>query len=226
MRTILFFFLLFPLLSLACRHEAVVKPPVRYLALGDSYTIGHGVPETDRFPLQLAERLRADGWGAGDPRIVATTGWTTGSLLNALKNDALEHDYDLVSMLIGVNNQYQGRPLAEYELEFNQLLDSAVVYAGGDPAKVFVLSIPDYAYTPYGQSRPNPGQISGQIDIFNAKNKALTEARGIRYFDITPLSRQGLEEPSLVASDGLHPSGEMYRRWIDLFYAAVIQMLG
>ena len=209
------------LLSFACQHQAVMQKPVKYLALGDSYTIGHGVPEQDRFPVQFAERLRADGIPAEDPRILATTGWTTGNLKNALQNAGLEKDYDLVSLLIGVNNQYQGRTLGEYETEFDQLLDSAIAYAGGDPAKVFVLSIPDYAYTPFGQNRPNPPAISTAIDAFNAVNKTLAEARGILYFDITPISRQGLSQPELVAGDGLHPSGEMYRRWVNTFYEVV-----
>ena len=215
--------LLFLPFFLSCQPEDPAPTPepqvadsLKYLALGDSYTIGHGVPESDRFPVQLAERLESDGVVVEELRVLATTGWTTGNLKNAMAGANLPTDYDLVSLLIGVNNQYQGRSIEEYEKDFDDLLDSAIVHAGGDPEKVFVFSIPDYAYTPFGQNRPNPAQISAQIDAFNEVNKALTDARGIRYYDITPISRLGLEQPELVAGDGLHPSGEQYRRWLEL----------
>ena len=220
-------FLAFLLPLFACQAaDAPVPAPepvdtLKYLALGDSYTIGHGVPEADRYPVQFVERLRADGILIEDPRIIATTGWTTKDLKNGMQNATLDYDYDLVSLLIGVNNQYQGKPLDEYEQDFKDLLDSAILHAGGDPKRVFVLSIPDYAYTPFGQNRPNPASISAALDAFNAANKTLTEARGILYFDITPISRLGLEQPELVAPDKLHPSGEMYRRWVEGFYEGV-----
>lgn len=215
-------FLLLAFLFLSCQHDAVLPDPepapvvFRYLALGDSYTIGHGVPEEERFPMQLAAGLRADGTIVEEPRIIAVTGWTTGNLKSGMAAANPDRNYDLVSLLIGVNNQYQGRPLGEYEQDFNDLLDSAIVHAGGDPEKVIVLSIPDYAYTPFGQNRPNPAAISAGIDAFNEVNKTLTEARGIKYFDITPISRLGLEQPELVAGDKLHPSGEQYRRWVEV----------
>lgn len=189
---------------------------LKYLALGDSYTIGQSVSEEERFPVQLIVKLRDKGIFFDSLRILAVTGWTTANLKNGLASAQLGNDYDMVSLLIGVNNQYQGRPISEYEQHFDDLLDSAIVHAGGDPERVFVLSIPDYAYTPFGQNNSNPAQISAGIDAFNAVNKTLTDARGIRYYDITPISRLGLEQPELVAGDKLHPSGEQYRRWVEL----------
>ena len=227
-RYFLFLFLFFA----ACQPEAMptLNPDpdpepdttsLRYLALGDSYTIGQSVPEEERFPVQFADQLRAGGVEIEAPRIIAVTGWTTANLKNGIENAVLVPDYDLVSLLIGVNNQYQGKSIDEYEIEFDQLLDSAIHYAGGAPEKVFVLSIPDYAYTPFGQSRPDPAAISAELDAFNAINKSLTESRGILYFNITPISRLGLAQPELVASDNLHPSGEQYRRWVEVFYEEV-----
>ncbi len=221
---------------LACTHlpsQADVTPelpdPVldtlRYLALGDSYTIGHAVPEQDRFPVQLAVRLSQSGLPIHPPHIIARTGWTSGRLLEELRTKPVQGRYDLVSLLIGVNNQYQSLSLDAYAPEFRRLLDSAVVYANNRPERVFVLSIPDYAFTPFGQNRPNPALISQQIDQFNAVNRSLTLERGIAYFDITPISRRGLSEPALVAGDGLHPSGEMYRRWVGEMWEAVAQLL-
>ena len=212
---------------LACQPEApsdiiLTDPPppggagLKYLALGDSYTIGQSVAEEERFPVQLIAKWKGEGKVIDSLRILAVTGWTTENLKNGLAGANLGNDYDLVSLLIGVNNQYQGRPISEYEQHFDDLLDSAILHAGGDPERVFVLSIPDYAYTPFGQNRPNPAQISAEIDAFNLINKALTEARGIQYYDITPISRLGLEQPELVAGDKLHPSGEQYRRWVEL----------
>ena len=208
----------------ACQPEAQPVPtpdPVRYLALGDSYTIGQSVPESGRYPVQFVEQLKSDGVVVDTLRILAVTGWTTGNLKSGMETAKLDSNYNLVSLLIGVNNQFQGRPIGEYEQHFNDLLDSAIVHGSGDPDNVFVLSIPDYAYTPFGQGRPNPAQISAELDAFNALNRSLTEARGIRYYDITPISRLGLEQPELVATDNLHPSGEQYRRWVDVFYEEV-----
>ena len=193
-----------------------------YLALGDSYTIGESVAENERYPVQLGERLFADSSNK-EIRIIARTGWTTEDLAFALDTTTdLRQSYDLVSLLIGVNNQYQGRSLENYEVEFRGLLERALELTGNNVGGVFVISIPDYAYTPFGSGSTT---ISQEIDAFNAANKSITIDYGIQYFDITPISREGLNEPELVAADGLHPSGEQYRRWVELMIDDVRRML-
>ncbi len=190
-------------------------PKTSYLALGDSYTIGQSVPEADRFPVQTAGILAGSPVYMASPVIIAQTGWTTGNLLNALAQNPVTRTYDYVTLLIGVNNQYQRRSQAEYRIEFEQLLNKAIQYAGGKKHRVFVLSIPDYSVTPFGQNG-NPAQTSREIDDFNAINKAITLAAGISYTDITPISRGAKTDPSLTASDGLHPSGKQYLQWAQL----------
>ena len=197
---------------------------VRFLALGDSYTIGEGVPSGERWPVQLAGRLRELNIPVDQPQIIARTGWTTENLLFALKNSPPDPDYQIVSLLIGVNNQYQGRSITEYEQQFGQLLDSAVFYAGMDKDRVIVLSIPDYGVTPFGQSG-DPERIKNEIDAFNLVNKTITGERNILYFNITEISRQAAGDPSLLAPDQLHPSGKMYSLWIDLMIARVAEIL-
>ncbi|PSR14458.1 MAG: lysophospholipase [Bacteroidetes bacterium] len=203
---------------------AVVVPDTfSYLALGDSYTIGQSVAVGERYPVQLGDSLLGDSTVLFPLDIVARTGWTTEDLAAgiAARTD-LAAAYDLVSLLIGVNNQYQNRPLAAYETTFRQLLNQAVAFAGGRPERVFVVSIPDYAFTPFGGGQSN---ISAGIDAFNAANRTITEELGIAYFDITPISREGLNDPGLVASDGLHPSGKQYARWVSLLLPGVKALL-
>jgi len=191
---------------------------IKYLALGDSYTIGQSVPVTDRYPIQLSTRLMEDSIEMDTTIIIAQTGWRTDNLNDGIINANLTDTFELVSLLIGVNNFYQGRSIEEYEEEFEGLLQTAINFAGGEKDHVFVLSIPDYAYTPFGNGNSN---ISQGIDDFNAVNKTITDSLEVSYFDITAISRQGLDQPDLVASDGLHPSGEQYERWVDLIYNAV-----
>lgn len=186
----------------------------KFLALGDSYTIGESVTVAERWPVQLARALREKKIAVEDPWIIATTGWRTDDLKKAILAAKPSNDFDMVSLLIGVNNQYQGKPVAEYAPEFEELLKMAIVFAGGDKKRVFVVSIPDYGYTPFGKG--NQEKISKQIDEFNDVNRSIALRYGVPYFDITGISRRGLEEPRLVASDGLHPSGEMYKEWVDL----------
>ncbi len=194
-----------------------VQSPIRFLALGDSYTIGQNVSVNQRWPMQLRDSLAVRGFTVDTMCIIATTGWRTDNLLNAITNKQLEKQhYNLVSVLIGVNNQYQNKPISQYMSEFPQLLDSAILYAGGDTSHVFIVSIPDYAYTSYGQSTGNQTQISQEIDQYNAINKHFADSLHIRYFDITPISRLGIVQPNLVASDGLHPSGLQYSQWVKL----------
>jgi len=200
------------------------RAPLKYLALGDSYTIGQGVVSTQNYPTQLVAQLQADEINITAPTIIARTGWTTGDLQRAINQQSLSDDYDLVTLLIGVNNQFQGHPQEEYTREFEILLQQAIQFAKGKAEKVIVLSIPDYAFTPFGQ-RFNPTRISQEIDIYNSINKSITDNYGVSYFDITDISRNGLADPSLVASDRLHPSAEQYRQWIDRIYSTVLGKL-
>ena len=212
---ILFFLQLLPTLLMG--QNLNLENPVRFLALGDSYTIGQSVPVNERWPEQLSDSLNNRGILTDTLTIIATTGWRTDNLLNAIRNQGLENrNYNLVSLLIGVNNQYQGRPFSQYVTEFPALLDSAIRYAGGDKSHVFVVSIPDYAFTPFGQQSSNPAQISEEIDQYNAYSKQVADSLDITYFDITPISRLGLQNPSYVANDGLHPSGIQYTEWVKL----------
>ncbi len=183
-----------------------------YLALGDSYTIGESVKESERWPVQLTKALTKKGVKVSAPRIIATTGWRTDNLKEAIIKAELKNNYDLVSLLIGVNNQYQGKPASQYAVEFEELLRMAIQLAKGKASNVFVVSIPDYGYTPFGISKQET--ISKQIDEFNAINKRIAEECKVAYYNITDISRKGLTDPSLVAEDGLHPSGKMYADWV------------
>ena len=186
--------------------------PETYLALGDSYTIGQSVEEKFRWPNILQDSLELRGIDYLEPQIIAKTGWRTDQLKEAAVAGAPGTGYGLVSLLIGVNNQFQGRSSSEYAVEFEDLLKFAIEKAGGRKERVIVLSIPDYGCTPFGSSRAE--QIGKAIDEFNAINKEITDRYEVLYFDITPISREGKDDPSLVASDNLHPSGEQYGRWV------------
>jgi lysophospholipase L1-like esterase len=188
------------------------KEKNRFLALGDSYTIGESVAEDQRWPIQLVRMLEKTGKEYARPQIIATTGWRTDDLKNAIKAAELSKDFDMVSLLIGVNNQYQGKSAESYAPEFEALLNIAIGLAGSDKSKVFVVSIPDYGYTPFGREKQEA--ISKAIDEFNAVNRAITEKYGVKYFYITDISRKGFTDPELVATDGLHPSGKMYGEWV------------
>lgn len=193
------------------------KVSLSFLALGDSYTIGESVEETMRWPVLLANQLTNAGYEVDTVRIIATTGWTTAELKEGIAQANVTESYNLVSLLIGVNNQYRGEErgysMALYEQEFTQLLEQAIGFADGQTKRVFVVSIPDYAFTPFGQGR-EPETISRELDEYNAKAKSICEQYGVRFYNITPISREGLEDPELVAQDQLHPSGKQYRRWV------------
>jgi len=202
----------------------IIPPPVvidtnanlkTYLALGDSYTIGQSVTIDQRFPVQTKLLLGMQGIQMKQPDIIANTGWTTGNLLSTLSNNPPSNNYDVVSLLIGVNNQYQGRSQDEYRLHFTDLLNKAVSYAGGRKNRVFVLSIPDYSVTPFAQNS-DTARIAREINEFNQINKQITTLAGITYLDITAISREASTDASLTASDGLHPSGKQYGRWATL----------
>lgn len=207
------FNLLVLLLLTSYLRMAAQSNSLSYLALGDSYTIGESVNEDERWPNQLAFALSKKGIHVSQPKIIATTGWRTDNLKDAIIKAEIKRKYDLVSLLIGVNNQYQGKPADQYAIEFEDLLKTAIHLAKGNTGNVFVVSIPDYGYTPYGQTKKET--ISREIDEFNRINKNITEKYKVAYYNITDLSRKGLDDPSLVASDKLHPSGKMYTLWTD-----------
>lgn len=184
---------------------------VRYLALGDSYTIGESVPSNERFPVVLAKT-----WKLGEPQIIAKTGWTTDELNAAIDAADPKGPYELVTLLIGVNNQYRGRDAEQYRGEFAGLLKRAIGFAGGDARKVIVVSIPDWGVTPFAEGRDR-AKIAAEIDRYNAINREESLRAGAQYVDITPISRQ--HDASLVAADGLHPSGKQYLQWVKTIVA-------
>ena len=187
---------------------------MKYLALGDSYTIGEGVAEDGRWPVVLARALRAEGVALEDPRIIATTGWTTDELTAAI--DAAEPlgEWDFVSLLVGVNNQYRGRSLENYREEFTTLLQRAIDFARGRAERVLVLAIPDWGVTPFGTaSGRDVAQIARELDAFNAAAAAICAAHGVAFVDIAPVARVRGAEAAMLAEDGLHPSAAMYALW-------------
>lgn len=192
---------------------------LNYLALGDSYTIGQSVCETCRFPEQLRKRL-----GDLNPKntyaikIIARTGWTTTDLISAINNENPTSNYDLVTLLIGVNNQYQNKPFSVYEKEFPDLIFKAISLARGDRSNVIVVSIPDYAFTPFGKQSSNPSKISSEIDKYNAFAQKYCLEQNIEFVSITDITRQGFINPLLVAQDGLHPSELAYSLFLDRIF--------
>lgn len=184
---------------------------LRYLALGDSYTIGESVEEAERFPNQLARLLETEGVKM-DVTIIARTGWTTEELWQGIQAQTVTPPYDLVSLLIGVNNQYRGYDQDDYRESFRFLLHKAIEYAGGEVERVIVFSIPDWGVTPFAAGR-DASQIAADIDAFNKINFEETQKAGAHYVDVTPVSRKAENAPALIAGDGLHPSGSMYAEW-------------
>jgi lysophospholipase L1-like esterase len=194
-----------------------------YLALGDSYTIGQNVTTDQRWPVLLVKDLKAAGKSVRKPDIIAVTGWTTANLLSSLNSQTLRKDYDLVSLMIGVNNQYQGQGPDQYRREFRELLLKSIEYAGGNSNRVFVLSIPDWGVTPYGGSVIGP--ISKEIDHFNSVGKQECDKLNVLFTDITPTSRLALNNPEMVASDRLHFSGKMHQLWVNQVIGDVTEIL-
>jgi lysophospholipase L1-like esterase len=188
---------------------------LRFLALGDSYTIGEGVAPGERWPVQLAARLRGEGIDIADPRIIATTGWTTDELSVAVKTATLAPPYALVTLLVGVNNQYRGRGVDEYRAQFRALLRRAVELAGHHAAHVIVVSIPDWGVTPFAtREGRDAAHVAREIDAFNAIASAEAGNAGAAWVDVTAISRRPEAHDELV-DDGLHPSGAQYARWAD-----------
>ncbi|MBM2841864.1 MAG: hydrolase family protein [Bacteroidetes bacterium] len=196
----------------------------RFLALGDSYTIGESVNPEEGWPSQLATSLRKERVDLDDPLIIAKTGWTTDELEEAIDQWKPEGSFDLVTLLIGVNNQYRGRSEKEYRTQFVRLLQRAVEYARDDASRVIVLSIPDWGVTPFAKDRDTK-KIAAEIDRFNSINLEEAKAAGAWYVDVTPVSRKATQDASLIAGDGLHPSGTMYAEWARLTLPTALKIL-
>ncbi|MBT8189289.1 MAG: SGNH/GDSL hydrolase family protein, partial [Bacteroidia bacterium] len=193
---------------------------IKYLALGDSYTIGQGVGEQERWPNQLGDRLAEEGFEIGSIDIIAQTGWTTSNLLSAVANNALD-DYNLVSLLIGVNNQFQGKDFNVFKTEFEELINISI-QASGDTMRVFVVSIPDYGVTPFGASKKD--QIAMELDTYNAFMKAFCQDKDIPFVDVTAISRELGDSDVALASDRLHPSGFQYKAWVEEIFPVVLKL--
>ena len=205
-------------------QKAVEMPKIRYLALGDSYTIGEKVSEKDRWSNQLAKSLEGEGIQT-DVTIIARTGWTVDELWQGIQANPPEGTYDLVTLLIGVNDQYRGYPLDGYREDFRFMLARAIEYAGGDGNRVVVLSIPDWGFTPFAAVSGDTEPISQQIDEFNAVNLEETTSVGAHYVDVTTISRMAMDDFELITGDQLHPSGKMYAMWAEKVLPMVINIL-
>lgn len=191
-------------------------PSAAYLALGDSYTIGEGVAPNERFPAQLVTLLRTRGENVAEPTVVATTGWTTDELLEAVAERDLQPEYDLVTLLIGVNDQYRGTSAETYAARFPVALGKAIELGRGDPENVVVLSIPDWGVSRFASEHGRePTRIARELDAYNEIARAITEARGAAWIDVTRFSREATD-PSMFAADGLHPSAMAYGEWARL----------
>jgi len=204
-------------------QEIISMQSIRYLALGDSYTIGELVAPKDRWSVQLANLLEKEGIQT-DLTIIARTGWTVNELWEGIQANPLEGTYDMVSLLIGVNDQYRGYPSDGYREDFRFMLGKAIEYAGGDPKRVVVLSIPDWGFTPFAATRDTE-PISQQIDEFNAINLEETKAAGAYYVDVTIISRMAMDDFELITGDRLHPSGKMYAMWAEKVLPTTLEIL-
>ncbi|MHA2501439.1 MAG: SGNH/GDSL hydrolase family protein [Candidatus Kariarchaeaceae archaeon] len=195
-----------------------------FLALGDSYTIGESVGESERWPSQLVARLAEHDIQFNETKIIARTGWTTDELKDAIYREQIDSQinepYDLVSLLIGVNNQFRGLDIEDYRTELDWLIQRAIRYADGNLSRVIIVTIPDYGVTPFGADYDRD-KIAQEIDIYNSIKKELAESYGLAVFDITGISREAADNPDLTAEDGLHPSSLMYERWVDLIFPYV-----
>ncbi len=201
--------------------DTVLADTTTYLALGDSYTIGEDVPTTDSYPYQLAAQLKASKFKIGTPQVIARTGWTTGDLITAASPAALNPKYSFVTLLIGVNNQYQNYNSEAYRTDFDNLVNTAISHAKGGKKNVYVLSIPDYSVTPFAQNSDKQ-LISSELSTYNAINEGESSRLGVNYINITQISLLAKDDLTLLASDGLHPSGKMYALWVQQLLPKVL----
>ncbi|MET4080535.1 lysophospholipase L1-like esterase [Pedobacter sp. UYP30] len=211
--------------------QAAAKPTnmdkgITYLALGDSYTIGESVSAEDSYPYQIKKLLNDAKIPVEKPKIIATTGWTTTDLLGAIATEKPASNYSFVTLLIGVNNQYRGYDLSLYQKEFTTLLHKAISFANGDKSRVFVISIPDWGITPFAKTDGRGAyQIGKEIDNYNAFAQEITLAAGVSFTNITPASKNAATDSTLLAKDGLHPSGKMYAAWAEAVVPKIINSL-
>lgn len=198
----------------------------RFLALGDSYTIGEGVAPESRWPAQLARRLQARGIPVDEPVVVAQTGWTTDELAAAMDTVAFEPSYALVTLLIGVNDQYRGRDVAGYRDSFQSLFVRATTLAGGEANRVVVVSIPDWGVTGFAREQArDPARIGRDIDAFNATATAIAQNAGAAFVDITGVSREAGDDESMLVDDRLHPSSAQYALWTEVILVQAAHVL-
>jgi lysophospholipase L1-like esterase len=205
----------------ACEDES---SPISFLALGDSYTIGESVDQDHRWPVQLSDSLRNHNFSIDNPTIIAQTGWTTSDLQEAINKENPHSNYDIISLLIGVNNQYQGLDFEKFEKEFKELLIQSISFAHNNPNRVFVISIPNYGATPFGQEK-NPTKITEELQRYNKTAQDIAQKNDVTFINITPISENALDNPELTANDGLHPSEKMYQRWISEMLPSIIAKL-
>ena len=223
----LLLFIIFSTFSCAVskKNTPSEKPTYKYLALGDSYTIGESVCSECNYPKQLTDSLNHILKDKTSVKIIAKTGWTTTDLLSAIATENPSTDHDLVTLLIGVNNQYQGKPFSIYEEEFQKLLDMAIDFAKGKKENVIVLSIPDYAFTPFGQKSGKSEKITSELIKYNAFAEETAKEKGVYFKNITPITQQGLANPTLVAAGGLYPSKVTYKKFVEIMMDEVLKIL-
>ena len=203
---------------------AVMMSSHSLLCLGDSYTIGESVEANENFPRQLVRLLNSDGYNFNAPEIIAMTGWTTDELEHAIERSQLKDSFDFVTLLAGVNDQYRGRKVEEYNRRFESVLKRAIQFANGQSSRVMVLSIPDWGVTPFAKDL-NSQKIAQQINSYNAVNKQVALDHKVEYIDITSSTREAISDPGLVAPDGLHPSAKEYAKWAAKIYLAIKEQL-
>lgn len=208
-------------------ENTMTDSPFTYLALGDSYTIGEGVEEGDRYPNQTVSLLHEKGYSFEKPTIIAKTGWTTDELQQGIaESEIAGKSYDLVTLLIGVNNQYRGRALDNYENEFRSLLEQAIRFANNKADHVVVISIPDWGITPFAEERKTDrGKVSQEIDLFNASNRTISEDLGVHYIEITARYRAIGAAPEMLVADKLHPSSKVYAEWATDLSALIVERM-
>lgn len=206
------------------KTKPMTNDSITYLALGDSYTVGEAEPQVQSYPYQLVDSLNAKGFEIVRPKVIATTGWTTDDLINGIAAAGIAgQTFGFVTLLIGVNDQYQQLSIDNYRQKFTEVLNEAVSFAGRDTSKVFVLSIPDWGVTPFANGQDSV--IYPQIMAFNRVNESICKSAGVHYLDVTAISRTAANDPMLIAPDGLHFSGKMYALWVEMLGPTVASQL-